>query len=177
MKKTISSLFVLLVLYGQVVFGQGLVRGTVRDEKGPLQGVSVLVKHAARGAQTDASGNFSIQANIGDTLRFTYSGYASQESVVDGRNGYTIIMNVDAKSLDDVVVVGYGTKKKQFLTGAVSSVGSEVLQSKPITNAFAALQGEIPGTFIQRYSGQPGAEDFNLNVRGPSSKNGAGSPL
>jgi TonB-linked SusC/RagA family outer membrane protein len=177
MRTTAFALMCMLLLLGLDSMAQSQVRGTVRDEKGPLQGVSVLIKHTARGTQSDASGNFSIQANRGDTLTFSYSGFAPQELVVDGRSVYNINMSSDAKALDDVVVVGYGTKKKQFLTGSVSTVGSEVFQSRPITNSFAALQGEIPGTTIQRYSGQPGSEDFNLNVRGASSINGAASPL
>lgn len=176
--RTIALAFMcVLLLFGQNSFAQNQVKGTVRDEKAPLPGVSVMVKHSTRGAQTDGSGNFSIQANKGDTLTFSFLGYAAQETVVDGRSTYNINMSTDARALDDVVVVGYGTKKKQFLTGAVSTVGAEVFQSRPITNALSALQGEIPGTTIQRYSGQPGSEDFNLNVRGPSSKNGAASPL
>jgi TonB-linked SusC/RagA family outer membrane protein len=177
MKKTITALFFLILLYGPHASAQSQVKGVVRDGKGPLQGVSVLVKHTARGTQTDASGNFSIQVNRGDTLTFSFLGYTTVESAVDGRSVYDINMSTEARALDDVVVVGYGTKKKQFLTGAVSTVGSEVFQSRPITNSLAALQGEIPGTFIQRYSGQPGLEDYNLNVRGPSSTNGAVSPL
>jgi outer membrane receptor protein involved in Fe transport len=100
-----------------------------------------------------------------------------QEVAVGNRHDIAITLTSDAKSLDGVVVIGYGSKKKQSLTGAVSTVSGEVLQSRPITSVLAGLQGQISGTFIQRYSGQPGSEDYNLNVRGPSSVNGAGSPL
>lgn len=177
MKKAIAALGSIMLLFCAVAQAQSLVRGTVRDSRGPLEGVSVIVKHTARGVQTDAQGSFSIQAVVGDTLEFSYSGYATQQSVVDGRASYELLMSTDAQALDDVVVVGYGTRRKQFLTGAVSTVGAEAFQARPITNALPALQGAIPGTFIQRYSGQPGSEDFNLNVRGPSSVNGAASPL
>lgn len=168
------SLLLLCALHG---LAQNQVRGKVRDEKGPLTGVNVMVKHSSRGTQTDAAGNFSIQAAVGDTLEFSSSGFTPAEIVVDTRSSYAITLTPSVQSMENVVVVGYGTRKKQFLTGAVSSVSSEVFQSRPATNALPALQGEIPGTFITRYSGQPGMEDFNLNVRGPSSKNGVTSPL
>lgn len=167
----------LLVLYVPSVLAQSEVRGTVAGEKGPLQGVSVLIKHTGRGTQTDEAGNFIVSAHKGDTLVVSFSGYLQQEVAVDDRMVYTITMNIDARAMDDIVVVGYGTRRKQFLTGSVSTVNSEVFKSRPAVNSLSSLQGEIPGTFIQRYSGQPGSEDFNLNVRGPSSKNGAGSPL
>jgi TonB-linked SusC/RagA family outer membrane protein len=179
MKKILDTLGCLaLLLYGSLAMAQTVnVKGTVRDERGPLQGVSVLVKHTTRGVQTDASGNFSIQANKGDTLQFSSSGYFARDVAVDGPTGYSIVLTSDPQSMENVVVVGYGSKKKQFLTGAVSTVGSEVLQSRPISNTLSGLQGAIPGTIIQRSSGQPGVEGFDLNVRGYSSQNGGNSPL
>src|SRR4051794_18846447 len=126
MKKTVSVFSCFLILFLQASFAQGLIRGTVRDEKGALQGVTVLVKHSSRGTQTDASGNFSIQASEADTLVFSFTGYAQQEIVVGNRSELSVTLGTDAKTLEDVVVVGYGTRRKQFLTGAVSTVGAEV---------------------------------------------------
>jgi TonB-linked SusC/RagA family outer membrane protein len=177
MKKAVTAFLFLLLLYGHSAFAQSEIKGTVRDEKGPLHGVSVILKHTTKGVTTDVLGNFSIRANSRDTLVFSYTGFAEQELVIGDQSEYSITLSPNAKALDDVVVVGYGTRRKTSLTGAVSTVNAEVFQSRPITNAFAALQGEVPGTYIQRYSGQPGSEDFNLNVRGPSSINGAASPL
>lgn len=177
MKTIAYVLTCIFLLTGPSGFAQSIIKGTVKDVNGVLAGVSVLVKHTARGTLTNASGNFTIQAASGDTLVSTHSGFTPVETVVDQRSSYDIIMVAEVQSMENVVVIGYGAKKKQFLTGAVSTVSGEVLQSRPITNALSALQGEIPGTFIQRYSGQPGSEDFNLNVRGPSSTNGAASPL
>jgi TonB-linked SusC/RagA family outer membrane protein len=153
------------------------VAGTVRDENGPLAGVTVLVKGNQTGIQTDIKGNFKIQASKGNALIISSTGYISQEVVLGNRTDLNIILSKDIKSLESVVVIGYGTKKKQYLTGSVSTVGAEVLQSKPITNAMSALQGEIPGVTIQRSSGQPGIEGYDLNVRGASSTNGGNSPL
>ena len=78
-------------------------------------------------------------------------------------------MVTEAKALENVVVIGYGTKKKENLTGAVSTVTSQVLQSRPITNTLAGIQGEVPGLTVQRTTGQPGSEQYDLNVRGASS--------
>ncbi|MGZ5189363.1 MAG: SusC/RagA family TonB-linked outer membrane protein [Flavisolibacter sp.] len=177
MKKAVSAILCLMILYGSAAIAQSQVKGTVRDENGPLAGVNVLVKHSSRGTQTNSAGNFSIQAAFGDTLVFSSTGFMEQEMAVDSRTDYSVTLATDVHSMENVVVIGYGTKRKQFLTGAVSTIGAEAFQSKPVTNAYAALQGEVPGVFITRYSGQPGSEDFNLNVRGPSSKNGAGTPL
>jgi TonB-linked SusC/RagA family outer membrane protein len=177
MKTTACTFICLLILCGYSGFAQTLIEGTVRDEKEPLAGVNVIVKQTAAGALTNALGHFSLRAAKGDTLVFSFTGYQTQELVVDNRSNYSITLINQAREMENVVVIGYGSKKKEFLTGAVSTVNAEVFQSRPITNAFAALQGEVSGTYIQRYSGQPGSEDFNLNVRGPSSINGAASPL
>ncbi|WP_121357284.1 SusC/RagA family TonB-linked outer membrane protein [Flavisolibacter nicotianae] len=179
MKIRLSMLTMLaFLLYCSGLHAQTLqIKGNVQDEKGPLAGASVLVKGLQTGTSTDAKGNFSVAASLGSTLVVSSTGYLSQEVVVNAATPLSITLVSDPKSMEGVVVIGYGTKKKQFLTGAVSTVGSEVFQSRPVTNALAALQGEVAGTTIQRYSGQPGSEDFNLNVRGPSSKNGAASPL
>src|SRR6266540_6676757 len=124
MKKLVCAFTCLLFLYGHA-FAQNRIQGTVRDEKGPLPGVTVLVKHTSRGVTTNASGNFSIQANRGDTLVISFSGYLPAEAVVDSRAGYEITLVTDVQSMENVVVIGYGAKKKQNLTGAVSTVGSE----------------------------------------------------
>lgn len=177
MKKTICALLGLLLLHGIGAFAQGRVGGNVKGETGPLAGVSVLVRHTARGTQTDASGNFSIQAGRGDTLVFSYSGYASQEVAVDDRTAYSILLATDVQSMENVVVIGYGAKKKEYLTGAVSTIDAKVFQSRPIANTMTGLQGAVPGVTIQRSSGQPGIEGFDLNVRGYSSTGGGNSPL
>lgn len=154
------------------------ISGTVTDSTGmPIPGVTVLVKDTKSGTQTDGEGKFSLQLPPGRTLVFSYTGYLPQEVAIGNRTSLNVILATDVKSLESVVVIGYGTRKKQSLTGAVSTVGSEVIKSKPVTNAVAALQGEVPGLVIQRSSGQPGSEGFNLNVRGYSSTNGGNSPL
>src|SRR5207247_10550066 len=82
-----------------------------------------------------------------------------------------------ASELDAVVAVGYREKRREVLTGAVGTVSSQALESRPITNTLSALQGALPGLIVQRSSGQPGVEDFDLNLRGVSSANGGNTPL
>lgn len=155
-----------------------IVRGTVKDEQGnPLAGVSVLIKGTTKGTSTATDGSFSIDANPGDVLEFSAVGYKQRSVTVGENTNLSIQMEVEATTGSEIVVVGYGTKKREFLTGSVSTVNSQVLQSKPITNTMSALQGEIPGVTIQRSSGQPGVEGFDLNVRGYSSTNGGNTPL
>lgn len=179
MKRGIETFICLmLLLCSGVLQAQRLaVTGTVTDEKGPLQGVNVLVKGSQSGTQTDAKGNFSIQAAQGDTLTFSSVGFATQEIKISSATALKVVMISDVKALENVVVIGYGTKRKENLTGAVSTVTSQVLQSRPITNTLAGIQGEVPGLTIQRSTGQPGAESYDLNVRGASSTNGGNSPL
>src|SRR6266487_5503417 len=179
MKRGIETFICLiLLLCGSVSLAQRLpIKGTVKDEKGPLPGVNVLVKGTQTGTQSDAKGNFSIEAAQGDTLVFSSIGYALQEVKITGVAALQILMISEAKALENVVVIGYGTKKKENLTGAVSTITSQVLQSRPITNTLAGIQGEVPGLTVQRSTGQPGSEGYDLNVRGASSTNGGNSPL
>jgi TonB-linked SusC/RagA family outer membrane protein len=154
------------------------VTGLVTDSAGgPMPGVTVLVKGTQQGTQTNAGGRYTIRTAPGSTLVFSFTGYVSKEIPVGSRTSLDISLAADVKILESFVVVGYGTRKRQNLTGAVSSVTSDVIKSRPVANALSALQGEIPGVVIQRGSGKPGTEDFDLNVRGRSSTNGGNSPL
>lgn len=155
-----------------------LITGKVTDDTGaPLPGVNVLEKGTTNGTTTDAEGIYTLNAADNATLVFSFIGYTSQEIAVDNRTTIDVMLAADIRTLNEVVVVGYGEKKRANLTGAVESVGSEVLESRPITNTMAAIQGVIPGLVIQRASGQPGTEGFNLNIRGFSSANGSNAPL
>src|SRR5215208_3876240 len=107
MKKAVSAILFLFILYVPTCFAQSQVKGTVRDEKGPLPGVNILVKNSTRGTQTDASGNFSIQASKGETLVFSSTGFVSQETVVDERTNYSLTLSPDVQSMENVVVIGY----------------------------------------------------------------------
>ena len=155
------------------------ITGTIQDEKGePLIGVTVKVKGTQIGTITDVNGSFEIDVRSSkDILEISYIGYIPQEQTVGNKESFQIVLREDQKLLDEVVVVGYSTQKRANLTGAVGTISGEVMQAKPVNNPLSALQGEIPGMAIQRYSGEPGNETFNLKVRGISTTNGDSGPL
>ena len=125
---------------------QSLVKGTVTDGIGePLPGVSVVVKGTTNGTITDVNGKYSIQATAKDILSFSYVGMSDQEIKVAGQTTINVVMKDDVAALDEVIVVGYGTAKKQSLTGAVSAVKGDELLKAPATNVSSLLGGRLPG--------------------------------
>lgn len=154
-----------------------IVKGNVSDEDGSgLPGVSVLVKGTQKGTSTNEVGDFTLEVGEGEVvLVFSFVGYVSQEINLGGKSTLDVKMEVDNKSLEELVVVGYGAQKKENLTGAVSTIGSEVLESRPITNIGQGLQGTISNLNITPGSGAPG-QGTSFNIRGNNSING-GSPL
>ncbi len=151
------------------------ITGKVTDlENGQsLPGVNILVKGTNLGTVSDVDGNYSINVpEEDDTLVFSSIGYVTEEIAVTGKSTIDVTLSPDIQALQEVVVIGYGTRKRENLAGSVASVGEEVIEARPVTNTVSALQGQIPGLTIQRSTGQPGQEGFNLNVRGFSSTNG-----
>lgn len=147
------------------------VQGTVKDANGEtLIGVSILVKGTTTGTTTDLEGNFNINAPANSTLVFKYIGFATQEVVITDQRQLYVVMETSGEELDQVVIVGYGTQKKVNLTGAVSTVDSEQLESRPVQNVGQALQGLVPGLNLQT-SGLGGELNQNLsfNIRGGGS--------
>lgn len=148
----------------------------VSDNYGPVPGANVLVKGTTNGVITDMDGNFTLSGVPENAvLQFSFIGYITQEVKVDGKNTFQITLSEDAKALDEVVVVGYGSQKKVNLTGSIGQIDSKVLESRPITSSASALQGTIPNLQITNASGEPG-QSASLNIRGTTSING-GSPL
>ncbi len=161
----------------RITFPDRNVRGVVTDEKGEgLPGVSILLKGSQQGTTTDGSGQYSMSvAGSESILIFSFVGYVSQEIVVGNSSTIDVSLVADTKALEELVVVGYGTQKKVNLTGAVASVGAEVLESRPVANLGQALQGNIANLNISQASGALG-KGSNFNIRGNTSING-GSPL
>lgn len=154
------------------------ITGRVTDNEGiPIIGANIVEEGTTNGTVSDTEGNFILNVTEDAGIQISYIGYLPQRIPTAGRNSFRITLIEDTKALEELVVVGYSTQTRANLTGAVSTVGSEVLQSKPVNNPLSALQGEIPGMLIQRYSGQPGNEEYNMNVRGISSTNGGNVPL
>lgn len=148
------------------------LRGQVLDaaNQEALIGVSVQEKGTTNGSITDMDGNFSLKAQPGSTIVFSYIGYVTAELKADKVSG-KIAMKEDAKTLQEVVVIGYGTQKKVNLSGSVSAIDGAQIAAKPSTDVLSALQGEMPGVAVLRTSGQPGSETSGLRVRGFSSVN------
>lgn len=154
---------------------QQVIKGTVTDtENIPVIGATVMVKGSTTGTATDLDGKYTIQANKGQVLVFSYVGMQKQEVTVTNQTSLNIRL-VDGEQLDEVVVIGYGTVKKSNLTGAVSSVSSKDLQADVAKSAAGALQGRIAGVSVSNIGGQPGA-GMSINIRGLSSL-GSNTPL
>ena len=152
------------------------VKGNIVDETGqPMIGVTVKVKGGRAATVTDLDGNFSISAKPGDELEVSYVGYKTA-TVRATAAPMKINMETEATSLDDVVVIGYGTVKKRDLTGAVTSMKSEDIVIAPTTNVMEALQGKVAGMDITKTTGEIG-EDVNILLRGSRSIYGDNSPL
>lgn len=129
----------------QSAFAQGTLRGKVTDQDGaPLPGVTVLVKGTTQGTMTGGDGTYSMQASKGSVIEFSCLGLATQEHTFDGRTPINIQMTEDALYLDDVVVVGYGTAKKETLTAAVSAIKGDELLKAPATNVSLCSCGKGP---------------------------------
>lgn len=150
------------------------IKGSVTDINGePLIGVTIRIVGSNQAALTDIDGNFFLKAAKGDKIQFSYIGYQPKEITVNSDAPIKIQLEENSKLLQEVVVVGYGTQKKVNLTGAVSSLSSEDIENRPITNLSQGLQGMIGNLNISAENGAPG-KGFGFNVRGTTSVNSAG---
>ena len=142
--------FALLAVSSTVAMAQGKVTGKVVDAAGePVIGASVVVKGTSNGTVTDLDGNF-VFASVPEkaTLVITYVGYRTQNIAVAGKSSFNVTLEEDKQLLDEVVVVGYGVQRKSDVTGALTRVGEKELNTKPVANAFEALQGKAAGVDI-----------------------------
>lgn len=154
------------------------IRGKVTNKVGdPLVGVNVVLKGTSVGTVTDAGGNYalSLPADTG-TLVFSYVGYDKKEVALNGRTQINVVLEPGVSSLDQLVVVGYGTQKKSDLTGSVAQVSNAELQAVPVYNIGEALQGRASGVQVSHNSGAPGSR-VQVRVRGGNSMIGSNDPL
>lgn len=172
-----TSVALLLSLACFTGYAQHAVTGTVKDASGePLIGVTVM-QNGTSVAVTDIDGNFTIpNADPAATLKFSYVGYSDQEVKVGNKNTFNISMRASDKTLDEVVVVGYGTMKRRDLTGSVASVTGEQIAQNPVANIAQALQGQLPGVNVISQDGRPGAT-MSIRVRGGGSITQSNDPL
>lgn len=166
-----------LLLCVSIAHAQSKVQGRVTDASGePIIGASVIVQGTSTGGVTDLDGNYTV-ANVPakGVLQFSYVGYTSQNVPVDGRTVINVTLKEDALNLEEVVVVGYGVQRKTDVTGALTRVNSKELNSKPVSNAFEALQGKAAGVDITT-SERPGTVG-EIRIRGTRSINASSAPL
>jgi len=179
MKITNLLLTISFLLFQTALFSQSTssVSGTVLDSDNiPLAGASVVLKGTTTGTQTDFDGNFSLdKVPSNGTLVISYIGYAAKEVSVANQKQITITLQEDAQSLDEVVVVGYGTQKKADLTGAITTVKSEDIAKTPNSNIMQSLQGKVAGVQVTS-TGSPG-DSPTIRIRGVNSYAAGGSPL
>lgn len=154
-----------------------IVSGTVKDETGaPLPGAAILVKGTTNGTITDLEGRFSIDVPSDAILVISYLGYNPKEISVAGQSTFSVQMEPDARQLDELVVVGYGTQKRSDVTGAIGSVKNESFNRGVISNPVDLLQGKVAGVNITSTSGEPGANQ-NVIIRGIGSLRSGTQPL
>ncbi|MCM4155492.1 TonB-dependent receptor [Gramella sp. AN32] len=155
-----------------------LLSGTVTSESDqiPLAGVNVFIKGTNRGVVTDFDGNYEIDVVKGDVLQFTYIGFTTEEIIIDEQQTLDLAMSTNAEQLQETVVIGYGTRKKSHLTGAVSSVVNEDLDQLPVSRVDDALVGQIAGVNIQATQGEAGSAP-TIRIRGTGSLTGSSDPL
>ena len=167
--------FLIAFLYGSFLQAQ-TVKGKVTSADGPLPGATVVVKGTDNGSSTDFDGNYELKNVATDAiLVVSYVGYVTQEVPVDGKSVINITIEEDQSALDEVVVVGYGAKKKSLVTGAISSVNSDDIKSVSNQRVEQALQGRTSGVTVSSSSGSPGS-GARIRIRGTGSS-GSSEPL
>ena len=169
----------LLSVFCFVAYAQKTITGTVKDATGePMIGVSILVDGTTIGGVTDFDGNFTIKdVPENGVLKITYIGYKDQKISVAGKGSINVTMEEDAASLDEVVVVGYGTMKKKDLTGSVASVKTEDLAKVAGANALSAMQAKVPGVDLQQSGGGEAGAGVSMTLRGNRSLLAGNDPL
>lgn len=160
----------------QPAYGQKVIRGQVTAQGEPLVGVSVIAKGTQKRTITNDKGRYAINATANDVLIFRYIGYKMQQIAVGGKATINVEMQANVRSLQDVVVVGYGTVAKSDLTGAVSSVKLKDINENRVISVPEALQGKIAGVQILNNTGAPGS-GMTFNIRGQTSITGSSQPL
>ncbi|MBQ9649253.1 MAG: TonB-dependent receptor [Prevotella sp.] len=168
---------VLFAVFAVGAFAQNKITGTVVDAQGePIIGASVVVKGSSNGTVTDLDGNYTIaNAPAKGNLEISYIGFKTQTVAVGGKSQINVTLEEDRQMLDEVVVVGYGVQKKSDVTGALTRVGEEELNARPVSNALEALQGKAAGVDIttNERPGQLGS----IRIRGERSLNKGNEPL
>jgi len=170
-------LLLMTLMCSASLFGQNIVSGIVTDaDNVSIIGVNVLVEGTTRGTITDIDGSYTLEANPGEVLQFSYLGYAPQSITVSDQKTVNVSLGLGNNTLDDVVIVGYGTRKKSHNTGAIAQVGGRDIAAIQANRVDDALAGKLSGVLIQNQTGEPGS-DPKIQVRAASSLSGDSNPL
>lgn len=175
MRKMYLAMFALITLCGLLqtnAYAQGdvTVSGVVVDMEGlTIPGVTIMLKGTTTGTVTDVDGVFHLKVPEGSTIVASFIGYITEELVASQGKELKITLRDDTKSLEEVVVVGYGTTTRKTVTGAVSTLNSEEIVKSPAANVSGALSGRVPGLLTKQSGGQPGNDNTTLRIRGVGS--------
>ena len=178
-KQLENNLIVIIPSESSEFFEDRKITGTIKDDAGKaVSGASVYIKNKSTGTTTNASGQFTIIGEVGQTIVIQAVNYETLEVVIANQKSFDFVLKSSISNLEEVVVVGYGTVKKVNLTGAVSTVTSKQIESRPIANTQQALKGLVPNLNISvsNAGGEPGAS-MNMNIRGLQNFGGNNAPL
>ena len=173
---TLCILVLMCLMPCEVIAQTNTIKGTVSSSDGPVIGATVKVKGSSNGVVTDLDGNYTIKANPGDVLSFSYLGMTTKDMKVGKQTVINVSMSDDDKLLDEVVVVGYGKMKRSDLTGSVVSVNSKAIEKSVPTSVDQVLQGRAAGVQIQANTGTPGGST-TIRIRGTNSLNATSQPI
>src|SRR5699024_3133104 len=177
MKKTLLTLTILLVSCSMVFAQDHEVSGTVTDPSGEaIPGISIHIKGSTNGTASDGNGQYNITVEDNAVLIFSGIGYEQKEVPVNGKSVVDVTIKSGTQSLNELVVVGYGTTTKKDFTGTVKTISAERIENKNVSDVSQALAGEAPGVRVINNSGQPGSSP-TVRIRGFGSVNGNRSPL
>ncbi len=176
-RKLVLSLIAVLGVAAMAIAQNKQVSGTVTDANGaPVVGATVMVEGTNVGTTTGADGTFTVSAPANATLAISFIGHETQKVAVAGKTHLDVTLNEDAQSIENVLIVAYGTAKKESYTGSVSTVSGEALKKMQVSNVSKALEGMVPGMQVASSSGQPGSS-AEISIRGIGSINAGSSPL
>ncbi len=180
MNLKIKLITMVTLLFSVMIFAQDsyTIKGTVTSaaDNMPIPGANIIIAETTTGATTDFDGNYQLQVKKGDVVKFSYVGYVTQDVIIDAQTTINVQLVEDTSALEEVVVVGYGTRKKSHLTGSVSSVGGKDVAAVQVARVDEALAGKLSGVLIQNQDGSPGAAP-KIQIRAASSISSASNPL
>lgn len=180
-KFAVSAAIAMLLAFPVTVsaqYGNSEIKGTVSDESGsPLPSATIQIKGTSNGTSTDLDGRYTISANEGDILVYTFIGMLSKEVKVGKSAVVNVVLEEDTNLLEEAVSIGYGTQKRTLLTTSITKVSAEEFEKSPQQNALAQLQGKVPGLNLQITSGQPGATAAMFIRGGTTTAPNADAPL